>query len=147
MARSSAKHVRQTGTTRGPKPLDAHVGSRVRARRLILGMSQTALGDALGITFQQVQKYEKGTNRIGASRLQQIADVLEVPISFFFETWSQEERDTRRGDTGLTEITKALATNLGIELMKAFVRIDDQDIRRDLVRLATAIADSRTLKA
>src|SRR5436853_4963170 len=70
---------------KAPNPIDKHVGSRVRMRRMMLGMSQEKLGDALGLTFQQVQKYEKGTNRIGASRLQQISLILQVPISFFFE--------------------------------------------------------------
>src|ERR1044071_6986211 len=70
---------------KAPNPTDKHVGARVRMRRMMLGMSQEKLGDALGLTFQQVQKYEKGTNRIGASRLQQISDILQVPVSFFFE--------------------------------------------------------------
>ena len=68
---------------KAPNPIDKHVGSRVRMRRMMLGMSQEKLGDALGLTFQQVQKYEKGTNRIGASRLQQISQILQVPVSFF----------------------------------------------------------------
>ena len=72
-------------TKKTPNPTDKHVGSRVRMRRMMLGMSQEKLGDALGLTFQQVQKYEKGTNRIGASRLQQIAHFLQVPVAFFFE--------------------------------------------------------------
>ena len=70
---------------KAPNPIDKHVGSRVRMRRMMLSMSQEKLGDALGLTFQQVQKYEKGTNRIGASRLQAIANILQVPVSFFFE--------------------------------------------------------------
>jgi transcriptional regulator with XRE-family HTH domain len=70
---------------KAPNPIDKHVGSRVRMRRMMLGMSQEKLGDALGLTFQQVQKYEKGTNRIGASRLQQISNILQVPVAFFFE--------------------------------------------------------------
>src|SRR6202795_1485752 len=70
---------------KAPNPIDKHVGSRVRMRRMMLGMSQEKLGDALGLTFQQVQKYEKGTNRIGASRLQQISQILQVPVAFFFE--------------------------------------------------------------
>src|SRR6202046_816345 len=72
-------------TKKAPNPTDKHVGSRVRMRRMMLGMSQEKLGDALGLTFQQVQKYEKGTNRIGASRLQQIPQILQVPVAFFFE--------------------------------------------------------------
>src|SRR3989337_1474607 len=70
---------------KAPNPVDKHVGSRVRMRRMMLSMSQEKLGDALGLTFQQVQKYEKGTNRLGASRLQHISDILQVPVSFFFE--------------------------------------------------------------
>src|SRR6266481_1140616 len=70
---------------KAPNPIDKHVGSRVRMRRMMLSMSQEKLGDALGLTFQQVQKYEKGTNRIGASRLQQISHILQVPVAFFFE--------------------------------------------------------------
>src|SRR5689334_8058350 len=70
---------------KAPNPIDKHVGSRVRMRRMMLSMSQEKLGDALGLTFQQVQKYEKGTNRIGASRLQQISNILQVPVAFFFE--------------------------------------------------------------
>src|ERR1700743_3960425 len=70
---------------KAPNPIDKHVGSRVRMRRMMLGMSQEKLGDALGLTFQQVQKYEKGTNRVGASRIQQISEILRVPVSFLFE--------------------------------------------------------------
>ena len=86
---------------KAPNPIDKHVGSRVRMRRMMLSMSQEKLGDALGLTFQQVQKYEKGTNRVGASRLQQIAQILQVPVAFFFEGASDasavatSEEDTR----------------------------------------------------
>ena len=70
---------------KSPNPVDKHVGSRVRMRRIMLGMSQEKLGEALGLTFQQVQKYEKGTNRVGASRIQQICEILQIPVSFLFE--------------------------------------------------------------
>jgi transcriptional regulator with XRE-family HTH domain len=154
MTASSAKSVRQDGASRKrAMPLDAHVGNRVRARRLMLDMSQTELGDALGITFQQVQKYEKGANRIGASRLQNIADVLQVPITFFFEEWSVEATPGQpaaaaapraaTADAGVREITKALATTDGIELMRAFIRIPARNVRRHLVQLARAIADDQ----
>ncbi len=83
---------------KAPNPIDKHVGSRVRMRRMMLGMSQEKLGDALGLTFQQVQKYEKGTNRIGASRLQQISQILQVPVSFFFEG-APDRRSTRQRST------------------------------------------------
>src|SRR5918911_3890216 len=75
----------QSATKKAPNPIDRHVGSRVRMRRMLIGMSQEKLGEALGLTFQQVQKYEKGTNRIGASRLHRITNVLDVPIDFFYE--------------------------------------------------------------
>ena len=70
---------------KAPNPVDKYVGSRVRMRRIMLGMSQEKLGEALGLTFQQIQKYEKGTNRVGASRLQQISEILQVPVSFLFD--------------------------------------------------------------
>src|SRR3974390_3882615 len=80
-----ATHEEKLMAKKAPNPIDKHVGSRVRMRRMMLAMSQEKLGDALGLTFQQVQKYEKGTNRNGASRLQQISSILQVPVAFFFE--------------------------------------------------------------
>src|SRR5436189_681918 len=87
MARENALEEVETEErgSRRANPVDVHVGSRVRLRRMMLGMSQEKLGESLGITFQQIQKYEKGTNRIGASRLQHIARVLTMPVSYFFE--------------------------------------------------------------
>src|SRR6478672_7773752 len=82
-----------------PNPIDRHVGSRVRMRRMMLGMSQEKLGDALGLTFQQVQKYEKGANRIGASRLQQISQILQVPVSFFCEGGPAQRAERTDGIT------------------------------------------------
>ena len=78
-----------------PNPIDIHVGSRIRLRRTMLGMSQEKLGESLGITFQQIQKYEKGTNRVGASRLQNIASILNVPVSFFFDDAPASTRRSR----------------------------------------------------
>jgi transcriptional regulator with XRE-family HTH domain len=147
MARLGAQSVGKFGIRpREATPLDAQVGNRVRMRRLLLGLSQTALGDALGVTFQQVQKYEKGVNRIGASRLQHIADVLQVPVSFFFQepVGAEAGARTAKEDGELADITRALATSAGIELMKAFVKIPDQTVRLQLARLARAIADDRT---
>ncbi len=83
---------REPVTTRGPDPVDAHVGARVKLRRVLLGLSQTQLGDAIGLTFQQVQKYEKGANRISASMLHRIAQVLDVPVSFFFDDMPEGQR-------------------------------------------------------
>ena len=126
-----------------PNPIDIHVGSRVRLRRMMLGMSQEKLGEQLGITFQQIQKYEKGTNRIGASRLQHIARVLSVPISFFFE----DAPPTPTGDTtGFAEpsstsyVVDFLSSSEGIQLNKAFVRIKDAHQRRRIIDLVRAMA-------
>jgi transcriptional regulator with XRE-family HTH domain len=128
-------------STTHPHPTDKHVGSRVRMRRLMLGMSQEKLADRLGITFQQVQKYEKGVNRISASRLQHVGDILEVPISFFFE---HAPGPTGHG-RGLAEapspayVNDFLASTEGLALLKAFMKIDDPAVRRSIVRLVEAV--------
>jgi transcriptional regulator with XRE-family HTH domain len=127
---------------KAPNPIDKHVGSRVRMRRMMLSMSQEKLGDALGLTFQQVQKYEKGTNRIGASRLQQIAHILQVPVSFFFEGAPHSPGQTH----GLGEapspayVSDFLATSDGLSLTKAFMRIKNSKLRRRIVDLVEQIA-------
>src|SRR2546423_1112368 len=100
---------------------DAHVGSRVRMRRLMLSMTQEKLGQALGLTFQQVQKYEKGTNRIGASRLQHIAQILQIPVPFFFE--GLPEHDDTAATPSPDFVNQYLASAEGLALTKAFVRI------------------------
>ena len=134
----------KTITKKIPNPIDRHVGSRVRMRRVLVGMSQEKLGEALSLTFQQVQKYEKGTNRIGASRLQQISRVLGVPVEYFFEGAPQSpDRLTANGfqeavDT--TYVADFLATNEGVQLNKAFVRIKDPKLRRKVVELVSAMA-------
>src|SRR5579862_52598 len=121
--------------TKGPNPIDTHVGSRVRMRRLLLGMSQEKLGDELGITFQQVQKYEKGTNRISASRLQTISDILQVPVSFFFEgAPNTTVGEVRAADAlSTTYVSDFLATSDGLKLAGAFRRISDAKLRRCIV--------------
>ena len=126
---------------KAPNPIDKHVGSRVRMRRMMLSMSQEKLGDALGLTLQQVQKYEKGTNRIGASRLQQIAHILQVPVSFFFEGAPHSA-----GHGGMNEapspayVADFLATSDGLSLTKAFMRIKSSKLRRRIVDLVEQIA-------
>jgi transcriptional regulator with XRE-family HTH domain len=137
-----------TMAKKAPNPIDKHVGSRVRMRRMMLGMSQEKLGDALGLTFQQVQKYEKGTNRIGASRLQQISDILQVPVSFFFEGAPTSASGTAPV-AGMAEapspayVSDFLATSDGLALTKAFVQIKDSRLRRRIVDLVEALVDSR----
>lgn len=128
-----------------PNPIDVHVGSRVRLQRTLVKMSQEKLGEALGVTFQQVQKYEKGTNRIGASRMQQIAETLGVSISFFFEGAPGSEDSTegvgmREADTA-NYVTDFLSTSEGIELNSAFVRIPNAAVRRKIIDLVRILAD------
>jgi transcriptional regulator with XRE-family HTH domain len=129
---------------KAPNPIDKHVGSRVRMRRMMLAMSQEKLGDALGLTFQQVQKYEKGTNRIGASRLQQISSILQVPVSFFFEGAAQLEGGSGRNEANDAPspayVSDFLATSDGLALTKAFMRIPDAKLRRRIVDLVEQIA-------
>lgn len=131
-------------TKKAPNPIDKHVGSRVRMRRMMLAMSQEKLGDALGLTFQQVQKYEKGTNRIGASRLQQIANILQVPVSFFFEgvpdLGDVAARDGMGEAPSPSYVSDFLATSDGLALTKAFMRIHDVKLRRRIVDLVEHIA-------
>ena len=126
-----------------PNPIDRHVGSRVRMRRMLAGVSQEKLGEALGLTFQQVQKYEKGTNRISASRLQQIAKMLGVPVAFFFEGAPTGEVVAGGfADTATTAyVADFLATSEGVQLSKAFVRIKSPRVRRRVIELVEALAD------
>ena len=132
---------------KAPNPTDKHVGSRVRMRRMMLGMSQEKLGDALGLTFQQVQKYEKGTNRIGASRLQQIAHILQVQVSFFFEgapsigTGSRQDGFAEASSPAY--VADFLASSDGLALTKAFMKLDDSKLRRRIVDLVEQIASSK----
>jgi transcriptional regulator with XRE-family HTH domain len=122
--------------------IDKHVGSRVRMRRMMLAMSQQKLADGLGLTFQQVQKYEKGTNRIGASRLQEISRILQVPVAFFFE--GAPNASAPRGFHGsalsIAQIDDFVTSSNGLRLMGAFMRIDNADLRRKIVMLVQEIA-------
>ena len=133
------------GGSRRANPMDVHVGTRVRLRRMLLGMSQEKLGEHLGLTFQQVQKYEKGVNRIGASRLFDLAKVLGVPIQFFYD-------DAPAGTHGAAAMTgfaeargesyavEFLGNREGLELNKAFARITDSRVRRSIVDLVRSLA-------
>ena len=132
-----------------PNPIDRHVGSRVRMRRMLAGISQEKLGDALGLTFQQVQKYEKGSNRISASRLQQIAKELDVPVAFFFD--GAPSGDAPSGgfaDSAATAyISDFLTTSEGVQLTKAFTRIKSGKVRRRIIDLVESIAEEEAEKA
>jgi transcriptional regulator with XRE-family HTH domain len=128
---------------KAPNPVDKHVGSRVRMRRIMLGMSQEKLGEGLGLTFQQIQKYEKGTNRIGASRLQQICDILRIPVSFLFEG---VPGGTINAD-GVVEpaspayVADFLATTEGLALIRAFTSIPNIKLRRAIVDMVELIGE------
>jgi len=129
-----------------PNPVDTHVGSRVRLRRMLLGMSQERLGDSMGLTFQQVQKYEKGVNRIGASRLFQISKILDVPIQFFFE--EAPNLGNGKQPQGMAEpeseafILEFLNSREGLELNRAFVKIGDAKVRKTIVDLVRALSSN-----
>jgi transcriptional regulator with XRE-family HTH domain len=132
--------------SRRANPIDVHVGGRVRFRRMLLGMSQEKLGERLGLTFQQVQKYEKGINRIGASRLFDLAQVLGVPVQFFYEEAPSSDPPPVVPD-GFSEtpaenvIVQFLRSRDGLELNKAFVRISDAKARRAIVDLVRSLAN------
>ncbi|MEA1844792.1 helix-turn-helix domain-containing protein [Agrobacterium tumefaciens] len=126
-----------------PNQIDINVGARIRLRRTHLRMSQATLAKALGVTFQQVQKYEKGTNRVGASRLQAIAGVFEVPVAFFFE--GSEAADDTHGEALANDFTKFLGTPEALELNAAFARIKDNTVRRKVVALVKALTHTETI--
>ncbi len=136
---------REDRGSRRPNPLDVHVGSRVRLRRMILGMSQEKLGEHLGLTFQQVQKYEKGVNRIGASRLFDLSQVLGVPVQFFYDD-APVAAPAGTTSPGFAEkpnetyVVDFLSSRDGLELNKAFMRITDPRVRRSLVELVRSLA-------
>ena len=112
-------------------PIDAHVGNRMRLRRMLIGLSQERMGEMLGLTFQQVQKYEKGVNRVGAARLQQIANALDVPVTFFYD-----------GDNKAREVESLLFLDsaFSLRLLRAYSKIKDQTVQRQLVSLMESIA-------
>lgn len=127
-----------------PNPIDIHVGSRIRLRRTMLGMSQEKLGESLGITFQQVQKYEKGTNRVGASRLQNISSILNVPVSFFFEDAPGNTPPPSGAgfqESATTYVVNFLSSSEGLQLNRAFVKISDPKVRRKIIDLVKTLAD------
>ena len=127
-----------------PNPIDIHVGSRIRLRRNMLGMSQEKLGESLGITFQQIQKYEKGTNRVGASRLQAISDVLQVPVAFFFEDAPGQSGQSGglSEDNSTSYVVDFLNSTEGLQLNRAFVRIGDPKVRRKVIDLVRTLGDA-----
>ncbi len=126
---------------RGPKPVDLHVGGRVRMRRKNLGLSQSDLGQALGLTFQQVQKYERGTNRVSASKLYETAQALHVPLSYFFEGCSSEAEAGAQDPGDEESVHGLLMTTEGVELARLFPRIHSSHLRQSVLDLVRALGD------
>jgi transcriptional regulator with XRE-family HTH domain len=135
-----------------PNPIDVHVGRRLRLRRTLLGMSQERLGELLGLTFQQVQKYERGANRIGSSRLYELGQILDVPVSFFFDDLPEEMAGSVAGYAGPGLAEEGAAFDHGdetlpldrretLELVRAYYRIGDPAVRKRLFELAKALAN------
>ena len=136
MAKSS-KHL-----SRGATAVDVHIGQKIRTRRNLLGLSQTELADAAGITFQQVQKYEKGTNRVGASRLQQFSETLGVPPSYFFEgipTGGKKQHAPSEGELSEDSIVSFLGTREGAALVRAFMGIKQKPVRQNAIALLESL--------
>ena len=134
--------------TANPNPVDIHVGSRVRLRRTLLGMSQEKLGEALGLTFQQVQKYERGTNRIGSSRLFQLSKILDVPVSFFFDDMAGEGGAPAGGfaEPGQSSFEHdQMNKRETLESVRAYYRITDPQVRRRMFDLMKSLGTDATL--
>ena len=150
--RSRQPGIREDGMPIGtPRPVDIHVGSRVRLRRTLLGMSQEKLGEAVGLTFQQIQKYERGANRIGASRLWEFSRILDVPVSFFFDDMPDNLRDAEKQRVaGFAEKVQAplepdpMARRETLELVRAYYRIDEPSVRKRLFELTKSIANAES---
>ncbi|MBT5111063.1 MAG: helix-turn-helix transcriptional regulator [Rhodospirillaceae bacterium] len=148
---NAGKRRRNSVSVNGPNPVDVHVGGRVRLRRTFLSMSQEKLGDAIGLTFQQVQKYERGANRIGSSRLFDLSRVLDVPVSFFFDDMPPEiEGRAPRKSTGLAEApiesfeADPLTKRETLDLVRAYYRVGDPAVRRRLFDLAKSLGNAAT---
>lgn len=131
----------QTGRIKAPNAVDVEVGSRIRQRRAILGFTQNALAEHLGITFQQVQKYEKGTNRIGSSRLQTVARFLNVPISYFFDDLKSVQ--SPRLDDATVTVASFLSSGEGLALNRAFLNIKSEKVRRTFVAMVKSLANEQ----
>ncbi|MDH0910484.1 helix-turn-helix domain-containing protein [Rhizobium pusense] len=124
-----------------PNSIDVYVGSRIKQRRTMNGMSQERLGDSLGITFQQVQKYERGINRVGAGRLQTIADILDVPVSFFFESASGHDATVDLPHASPQDDCRTfLSSREGLRLNREFVKITDPQLRLRIIEMVEAMA-------
>jgi transcriptional regulator with XRE-family HTH domain len=129
-------------------PIDIQVGNRVRIRRMLIGMSQERLGDLLGLTFQQVQKYEKGVNRIGAGRLFEVSRILNVPIDFFYEGVGKElaGQPGMRESEGAPPVMEFVTSGEGLQLSLAFMKIKDTKVRKRVLDLVKSLAEEEENK-
>ena len=162
MARKPAKQGGKKGHARGhgkneevsllgiPRPVDVHVGARLRLRRTLMGLSQTKLGEAVGLTFQQIQKYERGGNRMGASRLLEFSQILDIPVSFFFDDMTEEVTATGGRRTAPSEVPKPegdpLTRRESLELVRAYYGIGDPKVRTAFRKITEAAAKPDTGK-
>ena len=129
----------------GPDPVDVHVGARVKLRRMVLGMSQEALGNALGLTFQQVQKYEKGANRIGAGRLLQLSQLLEVPVQFFYDDYEKMIGAPGFAEDGVEDaFMELIHSPEGVQLCRYFSEIKDPKVKKRVLDLVRSISEAET---
>ncbi len=135
-------------SARGPNAVDVHVGGRLRIRRTLLGMTQTSLGDAIGLTFQQVQKYERGVNRIGSSRLYDLARVLDVPVNFFFDEMPKAiASKSGAGSSGASDGAEVFDPDIvskreTLELVRAYYKIENPQVRKRLFEMVKALGKS-----
>lgn len=127
-------------------PIDVQVGNRVRIRRMLIGMSQERLGDLLGLTFQQVQKYEKGVNRIGAGRLFEVSRILNVPVDFFYEGLNAPEQPGMREPESSPPVMEFMSSGEGLQLSLAFMKIKDAKVRKRVLDLVKSLAEEEEQK-
>lgn len=155
MASEDPTYAPEAGNERNARranTVDTHVGARLRLRRMLLGMSQEKLGEQLGLTFQQVQKYEKGVNRVGASRLFDLAQVLGVPVQYFYDELAPDAGHSDNHIHGMSErptesfVVDFLGTREGLELNKAFTRVTDPKVRRAIIELVRTLAEPESSK-
>ncbi len=139
MTSAPARLKKNDFPVRKPNDVDAHVGARLRQRRMLLGISQEQLAEMLGLTFQQVQKYERGTNRVSASRLFQLARSLDTPITWFFEDIESDKAAAKAASE--TEEGDPMSRRETLELVRVYSRIDDRKVRKKLYEMAKALAE------
>ena len=142
-----ARRKRRSVAIDGPRPVDVHVGSRIRLRRTLLGISQEKLGEALGLTFQQIQKYERGANRVGASRLYEFSKILDIQISYFFEDMTGDVKDSSLdASRGMSEASQAqlkqdpMIKRETLELVRAYYKITSPTVRKRIYELIKTVA-------